>query len=253
MKKSFLIIAILLYLISSKCYSGDKIRYQLNSLDSTYYVTYMAYQNPNKNYKNIDSTIYIADSIEFSGKKYPVTGIGAYAFMHAGKLDTVYLPNTIKFINSWAFSNTGIRYIVFGDSLESIGQKAFADPCSVTELRLPASLKSISTNAFQYPYHLKDVYCEGLTPPSLGYYVFYLSGDMEAQLHNINLHVPQGATSAYKNAGHWGYFNIIEDSEIPTSVNLTKKGNESNIAIENGHLYIIKDGIKYNLLGNRIH
>lgn len=253
--KFIIVLAFISINASLECFAVDEILYEFRTSDSTYYVTYKAYQNPNKGYR-LDSLVVIADSVKYyNGRKYPVTRIGSYAFMYARNLHSIHLPNTIKNIGDYAFSNTDLSHIHFGDSLESIGDHAFYG-LKYTELRFPASLKYIYANAFGIHSYLTDVYCYGTTPPSLGYYVFITNGNinnMPTELHNINLHVPYGYENAYRNAGHWGYFNIIGDINAPTTdLENTKSSDDKKIILDNGQIVIKNKDRIYNLQGQRI-
>ena len=231
----------------------DGIGYSINRDSTGAIVEASSYKDINHNYDNLDKTIIIPDSVVYQGKKIPVVRIGNYAFYYS-RIDSVVLPNTVTYISEYAFSNTSLKYIDFGEGCQWITEKAFYPANALTQLRFPASLQAIfGANAFAF-ITVKDIYCAATTPPSLGYYVFYQYGDMEEKLSKINLHVPYGCGSAYKNAGHWGYFNIVEDYNPATSTEeIFDIHQKSKLFILEGKMYIqINESEIYDLIGNRV-
>lgn len=74
--------------------------------------------------------------------------IGNYAFRDNSKLENIELSQNLKSIGSSAFENcTLIKKIILPNHLESIGLSAFLK-CSIKELFIPKSVKSINTSAF---------------------------------------------------------------------------------------------------------
>ena len=61
---------------------------------------------------------------------------------------------------------------------------------------------------------LQSIVCNAPTPPSYGQLVFY---GVEKQ--NCKLYVPKGCEEAYRNAGEWKDFNIME---MGTGINEVK-------------------------------
>ena len=229
----------------------DGIGYSLNSDSTGAIVEAELYMDVNHNYRNISKKVVIPKLIEHKGNTYPVINIAGYAFYYS-YIDSIFLPNSVISIGEWAFSHTGLKYVEFGNSIERISEKAFSGT-AIKELRLPASLQYIGSNTFENLGALKDIYCAATTPPNLGYYPFFRYGDMEALLAEINLHVPLGTGSLYKNAGHWGYFNIIEDVHITTSSDLLEGKKGVHKIYESGHIVICVDKQKYNLTGQKIN
>jgi hypothetical protein len=72
------------------------------------------------------------------------------------------------------------------------------------KVTIPASVKTIEDKAFEYCYVLKEVKCEGVTPPTLGLNVFNDCDALE------KIYVPASAVTNYKNAANWsGYASSI--------------------------------------------
>jgi hypothetical protein len=86
--------------------------------------------------------------------------------------------------------------------------------------------------------------------PKTGY-AFPMQASTQVKLEELNLTVNPNGTS-YSLYNGWGYFGIVVDfttSEIPTGLNDIEDGVKAVKFIENGQLYIIKNGVKYNAQG----
>jgi len=80
----------------------------------------------------------------------PVSGIGRSAFSYSHEslpIDTLTIESGIKTIERRAFYDKSLKYVYFPDTIEEIGDHAFAN-CDLQELKLPKSLKTLSANAF---------------------------------------------------------------------------------------------------------
>ena len=96
-------------------------------------------------------------------------------FAECSNLQTVNLSNSVTYIASGAFYNTGLS--------------------SVT---IPSSVQYIDTYAFWECYDLQTVTVEAMTPPTLGSDVFWLDNLQE-------IRVPQAALADYQNSD-WGSY-----------------------------------------------
>lgn len=119
-----------------------------------------------------------------------VEEIESCAFIACPNLKYINFPNSIKSIGRWAFtgamgSRTGgavFTSVVLGDSLESIGERAF------------------------YVESLKTIYCKSLTPPSGAEEMFY---------QPYRIYVPKGCGELYRNANYWkDYAVCIEEYDF---------------------------------------
>lgn len=88
---------------------------------------------------------FTVDGIHF---EWVVTTISSYAFYEREDIVSVELPNSIKYIDAYAFSNSGISSITLSSSLSSIGNYAFNRCSNLTSIVLPSSLSSIGEYAF---------------------------------------------------------------------------------------------------------
>ena len=93
--------------------------------------------------------IVLPDSVDYKGKKYPVTEMTIRAFAQHSNLEKIKLPKSIISIGDQCFYYcTSLKSVIFSDSLATIGQSAFSG-CSVLDsLNLPNSLTNIGHEAF---------------------------------------------------------------------------------------------------------
>ena len=98
--------------------------------------------------------------------------IGEYAFANMNNLTSITLQEGLQYINPFAFYRSGLTEIILPDSLEEIGDSAFALCRELKVITLSKHLRSIGENAFYNCFHLTDITLpEGLE--SLGDNVFY--------------------------------------------------------------------------------
>ena len=87
-----------------------------------------------------------------------VTGIGANAFFDVQNIVEVILPETIEYIGEKAFARCfDLKKINFPDGLERIEKEAFYQANSLRDAMLPDSVSFIGDNAFEFCFMLKNV------------------------------------------------------------------------------------------------
>lgn len=75
-------------------------------------------------------------------------GIQSSAFANCTELIGVELPDTIRYINSYAFRSSGLKKIHIPGSVEKIGNFAFYDCADMTEMVMDYGVVSIGHDAF---------------------------------------------------------------------------------------------------------
>ncbi len=131
-----------------------------------------------------------------------VTSIGDYAFRD-NQLESVTLGENLRSIGNHAFQFNKLTSVTIPNNVESIGQQAFADN-QLTSVTLGEKVTSIVNWAFTAN-QITHIRALGNTPPTLG-------GDNTFQNRgNIDVVVPTGALTAYKNHTDWADFKSITE------------------------------------------
>ena len=156
-----------------------------------------------------------------------VTNIEMYAFRNCRSLATISIPYGVSDIKRSTFSNCqSLVSISIPSSVKTIGYEAFYDCQSLTSVIIPDSVTSIGESAFSYCSHLssitvgsgvmniearafsssslKSIYFKGITPPEIGYNLFYVNDE------SPTIYVPRESVDKYKTASRWSdYANKI--------------------------------------------
>ncbi len=141
--------------------------------------------------------------------------IGDFAFYYDYNLTAdaegvLALPDTLVEIGGRAFgNNAAIKEINFGNSLNNIGDYAFAGCNGIEKLAFPDSLETLGSNAFYYCTALKEIEFGGGVK-NIGRYAFFNAGGLTA------LRIPENVTSIgdYAFKGTTGLKQIL----IPSTV-----------------------------------
>lgn len=152
-----------------------------------------------------------------------VTYFGISAFEDCTGLININIPNNINQINNDVFKGcTGLSNIIFPNSVIVIRSAAFYNCTGLTSVTIPNNMRIIEGVSFYNCINLYTIYSFALTPPTLYGSVF------ENVPRSATVYVPQGSRDAYRNAGEWREFNIVEMGAIPDSwaVQSTNPGGE---------------------------
>ena len=96
--------------------------------------------------------ITIPDSIVVDGEKVPVVGIGENAFNNFGGdklIRKVVIGNNVEFIGDDAFRDNNISTIEYGNSVDSIGARAFANNKLSGKIVIPDTIVGIDSEAYR--------------------------------------------------------------------------------------------------------
>ena len=105
-----------------------------------------------------------------------------------------FLGESITSIGVRAFEGcSGLTSVTIGNSVTSIGGSAFSDCSSLTSVTIPNSVTSIGNYAFYNCSGLTSVTIEAQTPPTLGNYAFY-------NTNNCPIYVPCGTLTAFQSS-----------------------------------------------------
>ena len=91
-----------------------------------------------------------------------VVEIGDSAFAYCYELHYVNIPESVKLIDSYAFSScAGLNYIKLGKNVETIADNAFFRSTQFSYIYIPKSVKTLGDHAFTDCNYLSHVYYEG--------------------------------------------------------------------------------------------
>lgn len=141
----------------------------------------------------------------------PLTAIGNEAFKRitnntpSNWMTSISLPNSVETIGEYAFAQCfSLTNITIPDSVTSIGQYAFQSCQAATTVTIGSSVTSIASCAFYGCWELNQIICKSTTPPTIAdKWVFY---DIAS---NPTVIVPAGSVDAYKAANFWSSLNIV--------------------------------------------
>ncbi len=139
-----------------------------------------------------------------------LSAVPDYSFYYCDYVDTLIIPNDVKDINQYAFYRFyGLDSLVLPDSLTYIGQFALAG-CGARDVKLPATLQSISNNAFGAA-RLDSLFLpEGI---SLGNEAFYNCNNLKyAELPTTYYSI--NATSLFKECDSLNHIKIKSPTKL---------------------------------------
>ena len=121
--------------------------------------------------------------------------VQACAFSQTSHLQSVYIPQQLKEVESSAFTSSSVKRVVIDEGLTRIQDYAFDSCDSLQSVYLPSTVTSIGEQAFVYAWNLSEITFASSTPPSVDPNAFYGAG--YSIDHPVTIYVPAGASSAY--------------------------------------------------------
>ena len=135
-----------------------------------------------------------------------VTSIGVVAFGYCSSLVSIDIPEGVISIGDGAFEVcSSLTSIDIPEGVTSIGDCAFSGCSSLTSIDIPKGVTSIGYWAFSGCSSLTQVYCYGITPPTITASSFNGSKDGKT------LYVPKGYLSAYQSSDWASDFGTITE------------------------------------------
>ncbi|HLN72553.1 MAG TPA: leucine-rich repeat protein, partial [Prolixibacteraceae bacterium] len=122
------------------------------------------------------------------------------------------IPNGAFFDQKTWKGKTSLTEVIFPQTLEKIGLRAFSNAAGLTVLRFPFTMRYIEMNAFNNCPYVTSIYSYALAPPP--------SHDWGTSFYNVDktnciLYVPYGSKELYAASQWWKDFqNIVEMAEF---------------------------------------
>ncbi|MCQ2289411.1 MAG: leucine-rich repeat protein [Muribaculaceae bacterium] len=235
MKRQILISLMLLAVITTAHaydFMVNSIAYNINSNNQSVSVTNVDFSGT-----SYSGDIVIPEEVAYSGKTYPVTGIGMSAFSWATEVTSVSMPNTITNLGTYSFLGaTGIKSIKIPESVITIDTDAFRS-CAFTEVVIPNNVTNIGNGAFSENENLKKVVignsvthigmeafarCKSLTSVNIPASVTYLGETIFDDCTSLPaIVIPEGITSL--SFAMFSGCHALSEVTLPST--LTKIGN----------------------------
>ncbi len=194
---------------------------EFSIVDSTRAIGRYAFNGCNKL-----SSITLPDSI--------LTDIGEYAFLGCSGLTSFVIPKSVKTLQAGAFSKcnqlekinfigaitaiksetfyecSALTQIKFPNTISYIGDKAFYNCSNITAAYFPSSVKEIGKQTFYGCTKLVDIIVDSKVPAKCE-----ASSFDSRTTYSCTVYVPEGASTAFKEAQGWRSFqNIREDAAV---------------------------------------
>ena len=132
--------------------------------------------------------------------------IGKCAFRYCKWMEEVLLPSSIISMDEGAFVNCEfLKSITLPKNIKAIPGYTLSGCSRLEKVVLPTDAQSIGVYAFSGCSNLMDIYCPAIVPPTTTGY-----GNDQIRRNNISMHIPQGATDAYRNTPLWGMYQMDE-------------------------------------------
>lgn len=173
-------------------------------------------------------------------------------FAYCWGLLSLDIPAGVTTIESQALYNCSkLRSVTIPNGVVDIAGRAFNACYVLDKIILPASVQNIGSRVFEDS-PLLHVFCRGTVPPSADETAFGTEITSVATLH-----VPDNGTSVatYSAAPVWREFSrIVGDDGDGTAVeNVTDKQQSKVVKIiEEGKIFILRNGVKYDLNGRQL-
>lgn len=172
-------------------------------------------------------------------RRYIVRDNCVLAFAPAALTETT-IPEGVTTIKAGVFANnTALKTVNLSAELTTVEDRAFKGCTALPIIRFRTQIASIGEDAFKGCSALRSVYCDAVTPPSVG-------ADAFANCHaSIAAHVTAGNLAAYEADPAWSALNVSSGQPWNEIWYTTTDGEVCNTDIENytSNTYVDGKGI----------
>ncbi len=163
---------------------------------------------------NCPSLTAIKSSFSTEDQRAMIVDGELLAFAPAG-LSSYTLPEEAEKVAPYTFYNASeLTTITTSDQTATLGEAAFANCSNLSSVTLGEGTTSIGSVAFTDCKSLTEIYCNALTPPSLGYQPF--GYELSS---GLKIYVPNEAVEAYKSAEGWSEVASLINPAEPVEPN----------------------------------
>ncbi len=183
-----------------------------------------------------------------------VIEISNRAFEDCRSLETLTFgteESALKRIGSWAFYNCHkLQYLEIPEGVVEVGDATFYGCVYLSDLILPSTVEHIGDNCFENGAQVRKITCRATQPPTIDAQTFY------AVNRSIPLYVPKASINDYANDTYWGEFinPVAAESDGTTNISsiTSNKNATTRKVLENGTIYILREGEKYTIDGRKV-
>ena len=127
---------------------------------------------------------------------------------HDSGVKRIIIGNRVTSIGNSAFSGcSSLTSVTIPNSVTTIGYSAFSGCTNLQKVHIGNSVKAIGKEAFNNCTSVTQISSEAVVPPTCGLYVF-----ANINKSKCKLIVPNNSLDAYKQAYQWEDFSLIEGS-----------------------------------------
>ena len=180
-------------------------------------------------YYNLNDQVHRAEVTVNPNGYFGEVSIASF-ISYDGSLYNVTSIGNLAFANCTTLTNVTIPLIV-----TSIGENAFKDCVGLTYVNIPCNVSSIGSCAFSGCNQLTDVYCNVGSVPNTGTDAF-----SNVPINQVTLHVPAGSVEAYQAASPWSGFKEVVPIETKKTIDVETAGTLSTL-IPVGEKYLIEE------------
>ncbi|MBQ9555386.1 MAG: leucine-rich repeat protein [Muribaculaceae bacterium] len=175
--------------------------------------------------------------------------IAASAFSYCTRLQSVYIPKSVKSMANATFNTaTNLKRVVIDEGLTEVPDYAFYNCEELQSVYLPSTIKTIGQQAFAYTICLEDltIAVEG-NAPEIGQNAFYGIGAYTPD-ETVNVYLPSGMSYKYTGCDEWLDQVAVYTEISPIATGTTFTADSLNYEVTDTRLNATLTGEAYKLL-----